>query len=385
MEISKSDFVKNLLKDNTINTQQREKVFHLVARDFVSFDAELKRVSEEIKGIKEDVFLIKRIEKVESSLSELKNKEKIQLKPIIEQKVVPEPNPKHVADFMSLFNQRDGLKYLTHDYDENSKFDIDKFLIAAHKVFEEKAKKLNIPPSLWKIVKQFAFDSKQTSWTSISEDYKKNIPITIGWATPELRKWSKQNDLHPILNKEYKKIINDFKRITRIESKNLEKLIDATLESSFGNEIENFEIKKIDLSKADFYSHVTFLKTAFKTIFDEIKKCSDSQQKKEITIQYERSSAVNYFLRKIMITHHKSFPSKELEVLLREWQEKGNMGKIREKLKGYCHWSVETIIDETPTRVNILKDKGTPEYEIIKCKKVEMPEGFTHILTFYYK
>ena len=325
-------------------------------------------------------------EEFKISLIELKSRKESEVEPNKKYKTSPEPNPKHVADFMSLFNQRKGLKYLTHDYDENDQFGFDKFLIAANDVFQKETKKLNIPQSLWRIVKQFAFDSQQTSWTSISEDYQNDIPIKIGWATPELRKWSKQNNLHPIRNVEYKKIINDFRRITRIEPKNLEKLIDASLKSAFENEIENYKIKRIDLSKADFYSHVRFLKDAIKIIFEEIKKRSDSSGKKEVTIKYERSiSNEGYYLRRIKITHHNSFPTKELGLYLKEWQEKGNMGKIKEKLRGYCHWSVETIIEETPTKVNILKEKETKEYEIINCKKEDAPEGFTHILTFYYK
>ena len=126
-------------------------------------------------------------------------------------------------------------------------------------------------------------------------------------------------------------------------------------------------------------------KTIF-SIFEEIKKRSDFSDKREVTIKYERSiSDEGYYLRKIVITHHNSFPNKELGLCLKEWQEKGNMGKIKEKLRGYCHWSVETIIEETPTKVNILKEKETKEYEIINCKKEDAPEGFTHILTFYYK
>jgi hypothetical protein len=306
-----------------------------------------------------------------------------EFKPLKEQKKVPEPNPKHVADFMALFNQRNGLKYLTHDYDENSDFEIDKFLISAKKVFDnETYNNLKIPKSLWRIVKQFAFDSEQTEWTSISEDYKKPLPLKIGWATKELREWSKLNHLHPIRNEEYKKIINDFKRITRIETSNLEKLINITLDSVFEKEIDNFDIVKIDLSKADFYSHVGFLKKAFETIFEEIKKRSDSPLKRKITIKYERSiSDDGYYMRKVKLTHHKSFPEKELKLILKEWQEKGNMGKIRESLLGYCHWSVETNIEDIPTRVNILREKNTAEYQQIEND----PDGFTHVLTFYYK
>lgn len=374
---NKSDFVKNLLKDKTINLRQREKIFDLVARDFVNSEAELQRVFEEIEVINKNLNDIKNIS---HSAPEYSNISK-------ENKKFPEPNPKHVADFMSLFNKRDGLKYLTHDYDENSEFDIDKFLISANKVFnKETYNKLNIPMSLWRIVKQFAFDSKQTEWTSISEDYKRSVPQSMGWASKELRDWSKQNQLHPIRNVEYRKIINDFKRITRIESSNLEILIDATLESAFEREIEDYEINKIDLLRADFYSHVGFLKTAFETIFEEIKKHSDSHEKKKISIKYERSiSDEGYYLRKILITHHNSFPSKVLALVLEEWQEKGNMGKIKENLKGYCHWSVETMVDESLTKINILKKKEDPEYEIIEKESKLLPQGFTHILTFYYK
>ena len=56
------------------------------------------------------------------------------------------------------------------------------------------------------------------------------------------------------------------------------------------------------------------------------------------------------------------------------------MGKIKEKLRGYCHWSVETTIEKTPLRVNILREKDASEFE-----KIDTSEGFTHILTFYYK
>lgn len=390
--MNKFKFINNLLETNKFSDSQKERFLKLVSKELENSSKLEEQVLKEVTGIKGKIELFEsENKKFQKDLSEELNSDKtiiqnMPLKPVADQKKVPEPNPKHVADFMSLFNQREGLKYLTHDYDENNEFGIDQFLIAANEVFEKKTKKLNIPQSLWRIVKQFAFDSKQTAWTSISEDYKKDIPISIGWATPELRNWSKQNDLHPIRNEGYKKIINNFKRITRIEQGNLDKLIDATLESVFGNEIDDFKIEKIGLSKADFYSHVRFLKDAFKTIFEEINERSDSSEKKKITIKYERSiSDEGYYLRKIVITHHKSFPSKELKMLIEEWQEKGNMGRIKEKLKGYCHWSVKTMIDDVPTKVNILKEKETPEYEIIKFKKEEFPKGFTHILTFYYK
>jgi hypothetical protein len=293
-----------------------------------------------------------------------------------------EPNPKHVADFMSLFNKREGLKYLTHDFDENSSFEIDSFLIKAKGVFDEFTSKLDLPQSLWRIIKQFAFDSQQTTWTSLSEDYTKPKKINIGWASRELRDWSKKNNLHPIKREEYKEIVNDFRRITRIESPNLERLIDMILEEEMGDELKKWEISKIDLSKADFYTHVQFLKDALSVIIVEIKKHSNEDIKKKITLKYERGiSEDGYYLRKLKIVHHNSYPNKELGLLIQEWGEKGNMGNIQSNLKGYCHWSIETLIEGVPKKVNILKDTNISQVE----KLDDYPEGFIHELTFYYK
>lgn len=367
--MNKFDFIAEILEKKSLNHTQKEKICKLIAKEIINVESK-------------DSEIFKKIEEIENRLNKLREVEKAPKSSGKDSKKIPAPNPKHVADFMSLFNQRDGLKYLTHDYDENSDFKIDDFLKSANEIFNKKTKELNIPSSLWQIVKQFAFESKNPEWTSISEDYKKSFKVKKGWATKELRDWSKQNNLHPIRNESYKKIINDFRRITRIESPKLEKLISTTLENTFKEELDNFEIEIKNLSKADFYTHVWFLKIALETIFEEIKKYSKTPEKRKISIKYERTvSDEGYYLRKIIITHHNSFPIKELKLLLIEWQEKGNMGKIRKKLYGYCHWSVETLIDDKPTKVNILREPDTPEFKYLEHK----PDGFTHILTFYYK
>jgi hypothetical protein len=369
---TKGEFITELLSNSKLSVNNREKILKLSAKEFEKHYDEQRSIDTKIDDLEE------RVEKVEQSI----------IKPFFlpseeaENEAWKLPNPRHVADFMSLFNQRNGLKYLTHDFDENSDFKVNEFLRSANTVFKEKTAKLNIPTSLWKIVQKFAFDSKQAEWTSISEDYKNFISLKTGWATKELRDWSKQNNLHPLRNKEFEKVINDFKRITRIKDPNLEKLINTTLEGIFEKELKNFEIEKVLLSKADFYTHVGYLKTAFETIFKEVKEQSDTPEKKKISIKYEReTSNEGYYLRKILITHHNSYPQKELAMLINEWKEKGSMGKVVKNLSGYCHWSIETIIDESPTRVNILKENDTPNHEVLTF----IPHGFTHVLTFYYK
>lgn len=378
----KYNFILNLLQIQKLNTEQRERILILVAKElrndsYYGFDlnARLERIEIEIELFKKNNPIKNENEDSQDTINHKKD--------ISNSRNNKTPaNPKHVADFMSLFNKRDGLKYLTHDFDENDNFDIDSFLIKAKNIFDEKTKQLSIPQSLWRIVEQFAF-SEEPNWTALSENYEKKS-MSGSW-----KKWAinKKDSLHPWRNEQYKTIINDFRRLTRIESSpgknmpNLETLFDKCIQFSLKDLSKDFEIEKTDLSKADFYTNVDNLKNALLTIFDEIKKRADLNLKKNITIKYEREHSEDYYyLRKLIITHQNSFPLKELQMLLTEWPQKGNMGRIYEKLNGYCHWSVETKIEDKFYKINILKENTTPVYE-----EIESAEGFRHILTFYYK
>lgn len=380
MNNPKIEFITTLLAHKDINITDKERLFKLTKDEIQKYEAENDETLQE---------LLQRIERLEREQNSQPNITPTHadtnslVKDTKNMSVLA--NPKDVANFMSLFNQRDGFKYLTHDYDEEESFDIDKFLTSREILFRETTtKKVKIPQSLWKIVKQFAFDSEQTKWTTISEDYNKSMGTDIGWASKELRDWSKENKLHPIRNEKYKKVINNFRRITRIESPNLVTLINNIIDNVFSNEKNNLDIKLVDLSKADFYTHVGFLKIALECIFEEIKKRMDGENKKKIKVEYQRETDNDFFVRKIIITHYNSFPTKERDVLLKEWKsfDKGCMGEIGKKMQGYCDWSVVTKIEGNPIKVNILKENDTPDYEQIDPSE---SVGFTHIFTFYYK
>lgn len=287
-----------------------------------------------------------------------------------------EGNPKDVATFMSLFNQRDGLKYLTHDFDETGNFNMNKFQAQTRKVFGEHLGTLHIPQTLSDLLTQFVFETNP-QWNAFDKEYNPKF-ITSGWSAPD---WqiSTVGGLHPIKQPQRAEVIKDFKRITRIESPNLETLVDKVFAD------ETFAIEKRDLSKADFYTHVGQFSSALQTIFEEIQQRGDTDEKKKVSVEYKRAGACDdFFIRNVVITHHESYPTRDDEDLIKDWLalEKGNMGKIAGLLKGYCHWSVITKIGEKPVKVNILREKGTPETEEVDASEVK---GFTHILTFYYQ
>lgn len=359
---TKYDFIADLLETQKINHSQKKQFLKMVIyelnKDFLDKEEIKKRLIE------------KEIER-KISINENKNESGNKKK----------PNPKHVADFMSLFNRRDGFKYLTHDYDEDGEFDILKYLEDSKKIFNEKTKKLSIPKSLYKLTEQFAFDPNP-KWKGKDVNYE-DIELGEGWSLEKWKEWSKENQLHhPIRHDKFCNVINSFRRITRIEKPNLEIIVNKCIDYVFKSEKNEFQIIIKDLDKADLYTHVGFFINALKIIFEEIKQRSDSKDKKHISIRFERESIDDYFLRKIIIHHKNSYPTKELGILNKEWREgKGNMGNIEKKLAGYCHWSVETKIEDKPIRINILKDDITPEYE----ENILNAQGFTHILVFYYK
>jgi hypothetical protein len=281
-------------------------------------------------------------------------------------------NPNDVAQFMSLFNQPDSLKYLTHDFDLSSEFDIELFLTQIRTVFNENVNQLKIPKTLTELLNQFAFENKPR-WKSFDREYNPK-EIMSGWSAD----WEgKDSGLHPIKHPEFAKVIKDFKRAIRIESPNLEILIDKIFTD------DTFDIEQKDLSKVDFYTHVGNFYSALQAIFEEIRQRGDTSDKKKISVEYKKAGANDDFLiRNIVITHHNSYPTRDDEDLIKDWLalEKGNMGKIARLLQGYFHWSVITKINDRPVKINILREKGTPEQEDIDTSEVK---GFTHILTFY--
>jgi len=448
MSNSKIDFISNLLANKDISAADKERLFLLTNEEMKKMDIGSDEVLKRLNEVEENI--VKRLEEQEinvdienhkyendssihkkkfpapksKSISDflslvnqrdgLKNFDKdgvIEVEKFFKEQEINEPsenhkpehennlnkkklpapanNPKNVADFMSLFNQRDGLKYLTHDFDEDGFFDIDNYLEKSKEIFlvntkmDIQAYQNKIPINLWRILNQFAFE-KDPKWFSYNSDYA-NISIKEGWTTDKWINWSKENELHPIRNAECKEIINCFRRVTRIEAPQLKNVIDNIIEAVLGDEKKDYDIDLIKLDKADFYTHVPSFRKALESIFKEIKNRTDTNDKRKITIKYDRDSEGEYFIRKIVITHFSSFPDKELDVLCKEWQSsdsKGTMGGIRNNVIGYCYWSVETKIDGKAVRVNILRDSNTPEVEEIDEANVS---GFTHILTFYYK
>ena len=285
--------------------------------------------------------------------------------------------PKDVVDFMKLFDDASSLKYLTHDFDEvDQKFSIRSFLNEAKKIFDQytHTHKFTIPASLWKIINQFAFQ-KNPQWFAFGKE------IAEGWSSEKWIQWSEVNG-YPSKNFHFENIIREFKEQVRV--RNLSKIINGVIDKKFGDQQRQFNFKFIELEKADFYTHVDSFIAGLEHIFGEICSRPDFSN---VTIQLERKVEGEYRSRTIHIYHHESYPSnKTVEEVFEKYQNSGgNLWEARKKLFGYCDWFIETIWDEQPMRIYLLREgmvRNKVDVEIEKLDSIIRP-GFTHTLTFY--
>lgn len=274
------------------------------------------------------------------------------------------------ATFLSKFNDPKGLKYLTHDFDNNndgSPETIAQLLTQIQGILD--SKKFNIPQSLFALLYGFVKGGK---W---NDTYGGNHQSCF--SCQEWSKWSLENNLHPINNSEYKKEIMAFRSTVRLIPKALSEICNKASEGL------SLEIESEKLDSADFYTNTFCLYSSIKRILSMMDNRAKDYPNVRISFQRANDSE-GRLLRKIVLTQKGSFDSKpfdDVKKRLENHDDAGDFGAIRKILNGYCLWSVENIWDGKPYRWNILKTSGQKDVD----EEIEKEEiiGFTHTLTFY--
>lgn len=276
----------------------------------------------------------------------------------------------NTSRFLSLFNDPEGLKYLTHDFDstdDNGLHDLVTLRKQCQKILKEQNN--TIPKSLLLLINGFV--NGTPSWFDTYGNTKKSSIADKSWIN-----WSNDNRLHPKNNENFCKEIMTFRSTVRMVSPLLKEMVDKVLSNT------KLNVTTVKLDKADFYTNTFVIFTALKRILSMME--SRGENYPNVSISYKRDAATDdILLRKIIITQEGSFSPNQLEDLISRLKiapKGGDFGTIRNWLNGYCEWSVESKWDGIPARWNILKEIDTPEIE--KMSDLEVV-GFTHILTFY--
>lgn len=284
--------------------------------------------------------------------------------------------PMDVNEFLSKFKNSDGLKYLTHDYDKpGTPFDYERILKTAKKEFDDFSEELTFPKPLFGRIKQFAFAGDPSeNWWFNGKSYKLN------WKSPELIQWIENNPgTHPIRNGVFERdLIDPFKKSIEIKAPELEKLVEDKLIKNLGSEYTLFDVNKVDLGKANFYTDVDALQRGLSFLIKAIKQ--RSKNSKKVRIKFSRKSDQEGRKKIIEIIHLGSKSSKPLDD---EDFLGGDLLEAKNCFFGICDWSIiSKSTEDSINKLNILFDIESDKKPKEKIDD-SLIEGFTHTLTFY--
>lgn len=348
-ELNFNDFVNNLINNPFATKEAKERIMNLwLKENKINYKNETKKNSG-------------------SPLVERNGQKTKNVNNLLKHK---KHTPKFTADFMSLFNRRDGFKYLTHNYD-NSRMTLNEFVTEVKKTFEKYRYEKRLPGSLRYLMNMFINGGE---W----KDFE-GKKCSEGYSSDNWIKWSEQNEnMHPIMDiGGIEKIIQRFRHTIRIVSPDLLNVIELISQKFPAIE---FDYSDQNLGKADFYTNVYILRWG---LFGLIKDMADHKDYKNIKIEYKPGFDGDYFIRQIIITQIGSFSQKPIDDVVEKFKSEGGFfAENADKLMGYCNWSVESLWDGKPFRWNILKEESDREIEQIEKESIT---GFSHILTFYYK
>lgn len=274
------------------------------------------------------------------------------------------------AQFLALFNNPMGLKYLTHDFDpinDGRPQSLENLYLQVKELFCKKD--LSIPTSLWSPINRYL--NGDNKWIDTFGTEHSSYIVDPTW-----KEWSSQNKMHPINNPDFAKEILSFRSTVRLVSPLLREICDNAKKGLLIN------VKEEKLEKADFYTNTYILYKVMIRIFSMMNRRANKNP--DVVVSYKRTTDANgRMLRQIYITQLESYADQSLDELknrLAKDPEAGDFGSIRNSLNGYCLWQVESLWDGQPCRWNLLKSDEMPETEDIDKDAVK---GFTHILTYY--
>lgn len=344
--MEKYDFIKLMLKSRNLSVNDKKRLVLLATRE---------------------------IEKQDKVVPESNEGTTISLK---EEKTDPSKQksshfPKDTATFLSLFNNPNGLKFLTHDFDPNSDMTYEKLMQQAQDNLKTAT---HLPPSLYALISTFLTGGKdgKGKWRdSNNKEHSQNFS-TDSWA--ELAK--KNPGMHlRTLSAEINKEIEDFRRTIRIVKPSLK-----DISNELAKKFQDLNIETQNLENADFYTNALRLKNGLERILRDMTQYAKNTP--NVKIEFQRKYDDDYNLRIITITQIDSNAGGIEDVLKKFKTGGGAFNEIQNQFIGYCNWSVEALWENVPLRWNILDDTNRPETEYINSADIK---GFTHILTFYSK
>ena len=301
--------------------------------------------------------------------------------------VIKNHRPKETKLFLSLFNNSEGLKFLTHKFNDGKRKYVGFIELCKREFDNGKSNYPNVPAAVLRRIEEFAF-APNPEW------FVRNGNETIfpkkGWAEASFTEWyNKDINIHPGFDSKWNtEMIIPFKESIEVRAGNLKTIIDEILITGLGISKSNFIItlSEQNINTAEFYTDVDKIKLALSHIIATIKDRADYNFCFEIEIDFINESLNGGNFKKLLITHLNSEPTKysnDKDFV------KGDMKTIQSLLWGLCNYEIAAKFPDGVRKKIILTDnyidykKYVEKGESIPINDSMKVKGFTHILKFY--
>lgn len=275
------------------------------------------------------------------------------------------------ADFLYLFSEDNGFKFLTHDFIVPETSDFLSYLASCRSLLLDH--KGLIEDSLYNLAFGFMYGP---SWIDPN-----GHSHAFSCSSDKCLRWCENNPhVHPKNNERFSLEFETFRKSIRFYKTDLDKQIKKLCTSKY----PFFNFSYEDLKSANVYVNVS----RFVLIIGRILNTMTDprfRSNQDIKISYHRCDPDGqYLVSKLVIEQIGSFPryTPSADVERRVRAGGGDLGAIKGLCKDTCLWCVETNWMDGPARINIVAKSDTPAIEALPSDSVE---GFRHILTMIHR
>lgn len=274
------------------------------------------------------------------------------------------------ATFLNLFSQKEGLKFLTHEFEPG--FDFLKYLYRCQRLIASKQADLFIKESLFELVRGFLLGPE---WV----DYKGD-PHTFFISSEESLAYYENTGKHPLNNKVFEeKEIDAFRNSIRFRSGQLDLFL-REMKQKYESEFKI--IIPENMKGADMYVETRAIRSVIDLILNSMAEYSAHPR---IVFSYFEEPLEDKRIKSTLsVTQVGSFPKHSLQRDMSRLSQGdgGTFGTIRGQLQGLCEWAICSKWPdcETPERWRILRNETEPE-----LAPASVAEGFTHTISIFHK
>lgn len=321
-------------------------------------------------------------------------------------------DPKKVVERMRLFTIEGPLKYTTHLWDHSTDGEgfaykglddfVQKYTEQARSLFEDIKDKYNEP--LWKLIFSFLWNKKD-----MDRGWGKHH-IKVGYCTPGtyLKEWMAENPdkrptsmplsmLPPKFRPEkvngkslvyFGDVVNVFKKSIAFRDDDLYYLFKSWGHSS---NIQINEEKLMTLRGVGFFTNTAKIEDVLQRIYENFNNRAHYPEVEVSANRTDKHSVTIEILQRGSFSDADLNNNEKLNLL----NNAGDMVLIRESLRGLCDWSIESRFtnegEKEFWRIDYLyyaQNEDNIDNQIpVKPRKVkiDIADGFKHILTFYEK